>query len=198
MHLIIGLGNPGKEYENTRHNVGFRAVLRLSAKLRAENPEGFGGWSDDRHAQALVSEGRVNHKKLVLMMPQTFMNDSGIAVQAMMHFRKITTNDILVVYDDKDLPFGTIRIKKESSAGGHNGMKSIIEKLGTTTIARVRIGIGEPVRRTTDTADYVLGTFSQAEERTIGATLDRAIEAILSCIHDGLDIAMNKYNASAE
>ncbi len=194
MKLIIGLGNPGKDYENTRHNVGFRAVSRLSAKLRAENPEGFGDWSEDRHSKALVSEGKFAHKKLILVMPQTFMNDSGIAVQAIANFKKIENDEVLVIYDDKDLPFGTIRIKKEGSSGGHNGMGSIIDHLGTNKIARVRIGIGVPERASTDAADYVLGKFSQEEERSLGAGLDRAVEAILSCIQDGLDIAMNKYN----
>ncbi len=196
MKLIIGLGNPGKEYENTRHNVGFRAVSRFSAKLRAENMDGFGEWSADRHSQALVCEGKIIHKKLVLLMPQTFMNDSGIAVQAAANFRKIKTEEILVVYDDKDLPFGTIRVKKEGSSGGHNGMGSIIEQLGTNKIARLRIGIGAPEDTKRDAAEYVLARFTQEEERALGSVLDRAGEAIVSCMRDGLDIAMTKHNAN--
>jgi PTH1 family peptidyl-tRNA hydrolase len=187
MKLIVGLGNPGAKYEGTRHNAGFRAV-RAFHTLHAEE---FGGWAKKFSAE--VSEGRAGGDKVVLMLPQTYMNDSGEAVVQAVQFWKVSPADVLVVYDEIDIPLGNLRIRTEGSAGGHNGMKSIIERLGTMQFPRIRIGIGTERLGVVPLENYVLEKFSADEEATFGKALDSAVKAIDACLEEGPGAAQNKF-----
>ncbi|APB34118.1 peptidyl-tRNA hydrolase [Gloeomargarita lithophora Alchichica-D10] len=180
--LIVGLGNPGSKYESTRHNVGFMAVDNLAKKwgISGQEKSKLHGW---------VAQG----KELVLLKPNTYMNDSGRAVQAVRHWFKIMPRHVLVIYDDLDLPFGKLRLRKSGSAGGHNGMKSIIQHLGTQEFPRLRIGIGRP--EMADSAHYVLEAFSEPEKEQLSQILTQAIQVIELGIKQGLDQAMNRCNA---
>ncbi len=157
--LLLGLGNPGNEYANTRHNAGF---LALDAFANALNES----WKTSSQAKAELIETNVNGKKLVLVKPQTFMNRSGISARHVVETYKITAEEMIVLYDDVDLPFGTIRIRKGGSAGGHNGVKSLFEQLGTQDFWRIRIGIGEkPASYALE--DYVLSQFTKGEREAL-------------------------------
>lgn len=158
MNLIIGLGNPGKHYETTRHNIGFRVLDSICSD-----------WTLNKRCQALVCK----KNDVVYAKPQTFMNVSGVSVKKLCQFFKIELKDIIVVYDDKDLPFGTLRFRTTGSSGGHNGMKSIIAELGTQDIPRLRIGIaGEATIH--DTADFVLAKFTKVEEKSLPEIIEQA------------------------
>ncbi|MBM4425070.1 MAG: aminoacyl-tRNA hydrolase [Chloroflexi bacterium] len=183
--LIVGLGNPGREYAFNRHNVGFMAVSRLAAKHRAAFTR--------RQGKALVTSIRLGEKPAVLAKPQTYMNLSGEAVQSLVRFYDVPLSRLLVCFDDLDLPVGVIRLRPEGGAGGQNGMKSIIERLGAQQFPRLRIGIGRPPGRM-DPADYVLHDFDRDDGEIMDATLDRAVEAIETFIEDGLTTAMNRFN----
>lgn len=183
--LIVGLGNPGREYRENRHNAGFMVVDRLAAHL---------GVSFSRlESKALVAKGGYEDRKLVLAKPQTYMNLSGMPVSALLRYYKIPLANLLVVYDDVDLPLGSLRIRPGGGSGGQNGMASIIERLGTQHFPRLRLGIGRPPGRM-EAADYVLQDFSRQETDLVAATLDRAVDAILKFITHSLDEAMNRYN----
>lgn len=186
--LIVGLGNPGKEYEKTRHNVGFR-VLETFIDSHRDDFDGPRAKFD-----SIVLEGKVGREKTILMYPGTFMNLSGRAVQMAAAFWKINPQNILVVYDDKELLFGAIRIRKTGSAGGHNGMKSVIEYMGTQNVPRLRVGIGTVRSKKTDAANYVLGKFSPGETIKMHEVLVRASDAIEMTIKKGLDASMNEFN----
>jgi PTH1 family peptidyl-tRNA hydrolase len=190
--LIVGLGNPGREYRENRHNVGFMLVDRLAVKLN--------GRFSRLQSKALVASATCNPKKagageckIVLAKPQTFMNLSGRSVQGLMRFYKLPLTNLLVAHDDLDLPPGTIRIRPDGGSAGQKGMSSILERFGTDEFARIRLGIGRPPGQM-QAPDYVLQNFSDAEMTIISETLDRAVEAALTFVNEGLDAAMNRYN----
>lgn len=193
MKLIVGLGNPGEKYLNTRHNVGFLVLDHLLQKLEKVK-ETF--WEENRKFKALTHEIEVNGEKIVLMKPTTFMNDSGIAVQKYASFYKIEPQDVYILHDELDLPIGKIKIRFGGSSAGHNGVNSIIEKLGTDKFLRIRLGIGKEsrVQATHDTADYVLGTFAANEKGKIKTMINQAIKDILLIEKHGIDLYMSKYN----
>ncbi|NQV13773.1 MAG: aminoacyl-tRNA hydrolase [Parcubacteria group bacterium] len=170
MKLIVGLGNPGEEYKNTRHNAGFMAVDYLRGELGSESD--FSDFKFDKKANAEISSGLIKGEKVLLVKPQTFMNSSGQAVQQLVNFFKLDSKqDLLVVYDDLDLPLGEIRTSG-TSAGGHNGMQSIMNMLGTEDTKRIRIGIqGKPREEIEDTAYYVLQNFTKGEKKKITDSL---------------------------
>jgi PTH1 family peptidyl-tRNA hydrolase len=187
--LIVGLGNPGREYRQTRHNVGFMLLDRLAVKLNVRFTR--------LQSKALVASGTYAERKIILAKPQTFMNLSGQSVQGLVHFYKLPLENLLVVHDHLDLPLGTIRIRPDGGAGGQRGMESILERLGTDAFSRLRIGIGRPPGRM-EPADYVLQDFQEDEMAFISETLNRGVEAVLSFVTEGLDMAMNKFNGSPE
>lgn len=186
--MIVGLGNPGKEYEATRHNVGQQAITRLFARHGATLD-----WQPERGA--MVGKGTVRGRKVMLVTPSDFyMNDSGAPVQKIAAFYKIQPADMLIVFDDKEIPLGTIRIRASGSAGGHKGMLSVIERLGTEEIPRLRVGIGTEASHRADAAKFVLGRPTPEEKNELFAALDRAAEAIETILEHGLEEAMNRYN----
>ena len=183
--LIAGLGNPGPEYAANRHNVGFRCVERLAAT--------HGLAFDKRQKQGLVALGAIGEWRVILAQPQTFMNESGRAVVPLARFYHVPLERLLVVYDDLDLPPGTVRLRPEGGSGGHKGIRSIIDHLGSQEFARLRIGIGRPPGRM-DPAAYVLQDFSAEEEPLLEETLERAVAAIETWLREGITVAMDRYN----
>ena len=183
--LIIGLGNPGREYRETRHNVGFMLLDKLSLKLNARFTR--------MQSKALVASSIFKERKIILAKPQTFMNLSGQSVQGLLHFYKLPLENLLIAHDDLDLPVGTIRIRPDGRSAGQRGMSSTIEKLGTDEFPRLRLGIGRPPGQM-QAPDYVLQNFAEGDQTIISETIDRAVEAVLLWVTDGLDTAMNKYN----
>ena len=184
-YLLIGLGNPGREYRENRHNVGFMLIDLLAKRLDARGLK--------LQSKAIVTSANADGYKLLLAKPQTYMNLSGHAIQGLAHFYKLPLENLLVAHDDLDLPFGTIRLRPGGGPGGQKGIASAIERLGTKDFARLRIGIGRPPGRM-DPADYVLQNFSREEAKTLAEILDRASEAALEFVKNGLDQAMNKFN----
>ena len=183
--LLIGLGNPGRDHKDNRHNVGFMWIDRLAVKLGAQGMR--------MQSKAIITTANYEDRKLLLAKPQTYMNLSGDSVQSLLRFYKLPMENLLVAHDDLDLPFGTLRIRPGGGPGGQRGMASAIEKLGTKDFARLRIGIGRPPGRM-DPAAYVLQDFSRAELADLSAILERGAEAGLTFVGDGLDKAMNKFN----
>ena len=186
--LIIGLGNPGREYRDNRHNAGFMLVDWLIVRLNARGMK--------LQSKAIVTDAVYNDHKLILAKPQTYMNLSGQSVQGLVHFYKLPLTNVLIAHDDLDLPFGTIRMRPGGGPGGQKGLASTIEQLGTEDIPRLRMGIGRPPGRM-EAADYVLQDFSKAEMKELSSILDRAADAVLTFVTDGLDKAMNKYNGES-
>jgi PTH1 family peptidyl-tRNA hydrolase len=186
--LLVGLGNPGREYRDSRHNVGFMLVDRLCVRLNARGMK--------MQSKAIVITTTYEEHKLILAKPQTYMNLSGQSVQGLAHFYKIPLTSLLVLSDDLDLPFGTIRIRARGGPGGQRGMSSIIERLGTQEFPRLRIGIGRPPGRM-DPADYVLQDFSKEEMKSLSEILDHAADAALEFVIHGLNAAMNRFNGNA-
>ncbi len=187
-YLIVGLGNPGREYRETRHNIGFMLVDQLALRL---------GVSFTRlESKALVTKGEYQGRRLVLAKPHTYMNLSGSAVSSLVRFYKVPLANLLVAYDDVDLPLGTIRLRAEGGSAGQKGMASIIERLGTQDIPRLRLGIGRPPGRM-DAAAYVLQPFKKDEAALLPALLERAVDAALVFVTSGLETAMNQYNGLA-
>ncbi len=184
-YLIVGLGNPGREYRETRHNVGFMLVDELA---RANNLA-----ISRMQARALVAQGEIGGQKVILAKPQTFMNLSGQAVSGLLRFYKVPLDHLLVAHDDLDLPLGTIRIRPGGGSAGQKGLASTIERLGTQEFPRLRLGIGRPPGRM-DAADYVLQPFSSGERATLKTVLERAAEAARLFIERGLEPAMNQFN----
>ncbi len=183
MKLIVGLGNPGKKYEHTRHNMGFDAVDLFSELAQIDvDKESFKG---------LVGRGKVFDEDIFILKPQTFMNLSGESVREIVNYFKIDINDIIVVYDEMALPVGKIRLRPSGSSGGHKGMQNIIENLGTENIKRIRIGIGEP---TYDTIDYVLSKPTKDEREAIDQAINDAANALKDILKMNFDLAMTKYN----
>ena len=187
--LIIGLGNPGREYRETRHNVGFMLLDRLAVKLNVRFTR--------LQSRALVGSTTFAERKFILAKPQTFMNLSGQSVQGLVHFYKLPLTNLLIAHDELDLPLGTIRIRPDGGSAGQKGMGSILERLGTDSFPRLRLGIGRPPGQM-QAPDYVLQDFSNADLTVISETLNRAMEAVLVFASEGLDAAMNKYNGSIE
>ncbi len=184
MKLIVGLGNPGKKYENTRHNMGFMAIDLLSDQAQVDvDKEVFHG---------LLGRGKIYEQDVILFKPTTFMNLSGTAVQEVVHYFKIAIEDIVVIYDDMALNPGTIRLRKEGSSGGHKGMQNIIDCLSTDQIKRIRIGIGEPGEN--DTIDFVLSKPLKDEAPLIEEAIANAVRAVKEMLKSDFDRAMNKYN----
>lgn len=186
MFLVAGLGNPGPKYEATRHNVGFLTVDRLARDFNVPVAKLM--------FKALVGQITFGGTKIVLAKPQTYMNLSGNAVAGLLGWFKQLPSELVVIYDDMDLPVGSIRIKAKGGHGGHRGMMSIVEQLGTNEFIRVRIGIGRPDIPEMETADWVLGRFSAEEEPVVKKVVEAAAQAVKSIITDGVEIAMNKYN----
>jgi PTH1 family peptidyl-tRNA hydrolase len=186
-YLIVGLGNPGREYTQTRHNIGFMLIDRLTLRLNARGMK--------LQSKAIVITAQYEGRKLILAKPQTYMNLSGQSVQGLVRFYKLPLQHILVAHDDLDLPFCTIRMRPGGGAGGQKGIKSIIDQLGTPEFARLRLGIDRPPGRM-DAAAYVLQDFTQKELLTVSETLDRAADAVLTWVLEGLNAAMNKFNGN--
>lgn len=184
MKIIAGLGNPGKEYENTKHNVGFLTIDILAEKYDIKvNKIKFKG---------LVGEGMIGTEKVILVKPQTYMNLSGQCIREIVAFYKLDMEDLVVIYDDIDLPMGNLRIRKKGSAGTHNGMRSIIYDLQDDGFPRVRVGIGG--ERKGDLANYVISGFSGDDRRLIEEAIVKAADAVACLVEDGIDRAMVDYN----
>ncbi len=187
--LIVGLGNPGREYKDNRHNVGFMLVDRLMVRFDAS--------MNRLQAKALVTSLTYEGKKLILAKPQTYMNLSGQSIQGLAHFYKIPLENMIVAHDDLDLPFGTIRIRPGGGPGGQRGVASTIERLGSKGFPRLRIGIGRPPGRM-DPADYVLQNFARSDFPLLSEILDRAADAVMTFVLEGLNPAMNKFNGGPQ
>ncbi|HEU0114782.1 MAG TPA: aminoacyl-tRNA hydrolase [Thermomicrobiales bacterium] len=183
MKIVVGLGNPGREYAATRHNLGFMVVDALARRLGATTVR--------PRFKAEISEAVRNGEKIVLVKPQTYMNLSGHAVREIVHWHRAPRANLLVVLDELDLPFGAIRLRAEGSAGGHNGLAHIIEQLGGRDIARLRIGIG---RGTTAATAQVLSRFAPAEQAELPAIVDAAADCAMAWLDDGIVAAMNRCN----
>jgi PTH1 family peptidyl-tRNA hydrolase len=184
-YLLIGLGNPGREYASTRHNFGFMLIDRLAVRLSARGMK--------VQSRAIVMNAGYEERKLILAKPQTYMNLSGQSVQGLIHFYKIPLTNVMILSDDLDLPFGTLRIRASGGPGGQRGLSSILEQLGTKDVPRLRLGIGRPPGRM-DAANYVLQNFSRPDLQAISEILDRAADATLTFVTDGLDKAMTRFN----
>jgi PTH1 family peptidyl-tRNA hydrolase len=185
--LIVGLGNPGARYHDTRHNVGFRVADELARR------EGVEQWREQH--QALVARLRIGAEAVLVAKPMTFMNLSGDAVAALAGFYKVPPADVLVVLDEVALPLGRLRAGRRGSAGGHNGLKSVIDRLGSTEVPRLRIGVGRGDERW-DLADHVLGAFQPEEREAVEAAVLRAADASETFVTDGIERAMSAFNAA--
>ena len=184
MKLVVGLGNPGKKYEGTRHNMGFMAIDLLSDQAQIDvDKEVFHG---------LMGRGKIYDEDVILFKPTTFMNLSGTAVQEVVHYFKIALEDIVVIYDDMAIPIGSIRLRKEGSSGGHKGMQNIIDCLSSDQIKRIRVGIGEPGEW--DTIDYVLSKPLKDDMPLIEEAIANAVRGVKEYLKSDFDRAMNKYN----
>lgn len=201
MKLIIGLGNPGKKYEKTRHNFGFMAAEYLRANL-----DNFTEWKEEKAYDASISQGEISGEKLILAKPQNFMNLSGRAVQKISEFYKIKSQDIWLIHDDFDLPLGMLRISKSASAGGHNGVKSVIETLGTQDFIRFRLGI-HPIGKESPKdilnsvfkekktlEEFVLKKFEKDEAKFIEEIIKKNLLAVEMALKEGIEKAMNQFN----
>jgi peptidyl-tRNA hydrolase, PTH1 family len=189
LYLIVGLGNPGSEYARTRHNIGFMAVERFGERHRA-------GWSMEKRFESRVSKVDCSRKRALLCEPQTFMNVSGRAVGALVDFYRTPLDRLLVVVDDADLPFGELRMRPSGSSGGHHGLESIEQRLGTREYARLRMGIGRQRQEVREITGHVLGKFGAAEAATLELMLDRAARQMERWMEAGLQRAMNEFNGA--
>ncbi|MFW6270637.1 MAG: aminoacyl-tRNA hydrolase [Bacillota bacterium] len=185
MKLITGLGNPGDKYEDTRHNVGFRAIKNISENYDFEPPV--------LELNALVSSGKIENEKVILTQPLSYMNKSGKVVKNLINYYNVSNKDLIIIYDDLDLDPGTIRIKTHGSSGGHNGIKSIINWLNTKKVPRIRIGIGRP-KSDIEIVDYVLGRFSKQEEVEINQAVKNVVKAVKIICKNGFEQAMSCFN----
>ncbi len=189
IHMMVGLGNPGRHYMNSRHNVGFLVLQRFSERhsirLRTK-----------RRLASRVGVGQVNGRRVVAVEPRTFMNRSGQAVASAVGFYGVRPQDLLVIVDDVNLPLGRLRLRAKGSDGGHKGLRSVITWLGTTEFPRLRVGVGNDTSRSL--ADFVLGDFAEEEKAMIEKVVERASETLATVIVEGLSVAMNRYNRSDE
>jgi len=188
-YLLLGLGNPGREYQTNRHNFGFMLIDRLAVRLGARGLK--------VQSRAIVTSTTYEDRRLILAKPQTYMNLSGQSAQGLLNFYKLPMENMLIAHDDLDIPFGTIRMRPGGGPGGQRGVASTIERLGTKDFARLRLGIGRPPGRM-DPSAYVLQDFSREEGKLLSELLDRAADAVLEFVVNGLDKAMNKFNGSIE
>ena len=184
MKLIVGLGNPGKEYAGTRHNCGFMVIDRLASKLNVD--------VDQNKFKGLYAKVKYHGEDIILLKPQTYMNLSGESVNAVMNFFKIDKEDLLVIYDDLDMPVGKLRLRKTGSAGGNNGIKNIIAHLNSQDFKRIRVGIDR--HKYMNVADYVLSRFSKVESEAIEQGIENAANAVLDYLDNDFNHAMNYYN----
>lgn len=183
MFLIVGLGNPGKEYEQTRHNIGFEVVDNIAKEYNIEiSRQKFKG---------IYGEGFIEGEKVILLKPTTYMNLSGDSIREVMNFYKITNEQVIVIYDDISLDVGRLRIREKGSAGGHNGIKSIISQLGTDIFPRIKVGVGQP---NVDLVNYVLGKFTKEEMVVLNESIDASTKATVEMIKDDVKTAMNQFN----
>lgn len=185
MKIIAGLGNPGAEYAATKHNVGFMFIDALAERLGADS------WKTDFEAE--IADARIGAEKVLLVKPQTYMNDSGRSLGPLLSYYKLAGMDLIVAHDDMDIPAGTIRLRRKGSSGGHNGIKSILAHVGDENFARVRIGIGRPPAGWT-VINHVLAPFRDEDAKKIGEAIDYLLPAVESIVTDGIDYAMNKFN----
>ena len=185
MYLIVGLGNPEEEYDKTRHNMGFNVINKIAENYNVKiNKNKFHG---------LYEIFTLENNKIILLKPQTYMNLSGISVKEIMDFYKINKDNVLIIYDDMDIEPGKIKIRKKGSAGGHNGIKSIIQHIGTEEFSRIRVGIGRP-QKNQDQINYVIGHVSTEELDNLDKGIEKAKEAVIEILKNGIDKAMNKFN----
>lgn len=185
MYLIIGLGNPEEEYSRTRHNMGFNTINKIAKQYKIEiNKNKF---------QGLCESSIIEGQKVMLIKPQTYMNLSGNCVKEFVDFYKIDKENIIVIYDDMDIEPGQIKVRKQGGAGGHNGMKSIIQMLGTEAFLRIRIGIGRP-KHNGDEINYVIGAIPEEEIPKLDDGVEKAKDAVIEILKNGIDSAMNKFN----
>ena len=186
--MLVGLGNPGAEYARSRHNVGFRAVDALCEQQRCR--------CDRLRLKALTGFCELGGQKVLLVKPMTYMNLSGQAVRPLADYYRIPPERILVIFDDVSLPVGRLRVRPDGSAGGHNGVKSLIAELGTQDFPRVKVGVGAKPHPDYDLADWVLSSFSSQEEKLLGPTIERALDAAGAVIAEGVPRAMNQFNGN--
>ena len=186
MKLIAGLGNPGSQYERTRHNIGFMAIDDIAKEFLIP-------MELEKKHKAIVGKGMMGSEKVLLVKPQTYMNLSGESIRSLADYYQIEPEDIIIIFDDISLDVGQLRIRKKGSAGGHNGIKSIIAHLGTNEFPRIKIGVGERLPGQ-DLADHVLAKFPNAQMETVNQATKDACEAAFLMIRDGIDKAMNQYN----
>jgi PTH1 family peptidyl-tRNA hydrolase len=191
LYLIVGLGNPGAEYAHTRHNAGFLLVERLAERWQAS-------WTFEKKFNARLARAEKDGRKLVLCEPQTYMNSSGESAGAVRDFYRVTPANILVVVDDADLPFGSIRLRADGSSGGHHGLDSIEQHLGTRAYARQRIGIGRTVDGGRQIRNYVLGQFGSDDAGLLKKVLDHATGQVECWLNDGMQKAMNQFNGAVD
>ncbi len=187
MKLVVGLGNPGREYANTRHNIGFMAINELARRAAAEGTK--------KRFRSEIREGRLQNEKVILLAPQTYMNLSGHAVREAVNWYHVDIEDVMIVFDDMDLPFGQLRMRPSGTAGGHNGLKSIIEQVGTTQFPRLRVGIG---RGRSAARSHVLSRFSPEEEKALPGLIQDVADAIEHWIAHGITATMNGVNRKLE
>ena len=185
MYLIVGLGNPEKDYANTRHNMGFDVINEITKITGIKVLKS--------KFDALYGMGEINGNKVILVKPQTYMNLSGESVIKFKKFYKISNKNIIVIYDDIDLKPGDIRLKPKGSSGTHNGMRSVVENLKTEEFTRVRVGIGNPENKE-DMINYVIGSIPKREKKILEGSVKKAAESVIEILENGIDIAMNKYN----
>ncbi len=188
MFIIAGLGNPGKKYENTRHNMGFLVIDRLASKNDIK--------VNKLKHRALVGDGFISGQKVLLVKPQTYMNLSGESLGEVLRYYHAEPQNLIVIYDDFDLAAGTLRIRKKGSAGSHNGMKSVIEQIGSQDFPRVRVGIGKSGGL--DWKDFVLGKVTGGQQQLISEAVEQAADSIMCILEKGIDKAMNEYNKKAK
>ena len=185
MYLIVGLGNPEDEYSKTRHNMGFNTINKLAEKYNIEVKQ--------KKFQALFGSGIINGEKVILLKPQTYMNLSGNSVKEVIDFFKIDLKNLIIIYDDMDIEPGKIKVRKKGSAGGHNGIKSIIQQLGTEEFGRIRIGIGRPEYKG-DEINYVIGAIPEEDNIKLKEGIEKARDAVIELLKNGIDSSMNKFN----
>ena len=189
MFLVAGLGNPGERYAATPHNLGFLVVDRLAARhgIRMTRQE----------CQALIGQGTIGGKQVLLAQPQTFMNLSGVAVKPLLQKNELSPADLILIYDELDLPWGSIRVKPKGSGAGHNGITDVIEKLGTSEFPRIRLGV-HPGHQLTSGADFLLSRFTRQQTETLDAFIDQAADAAESVIAEGVEKSMTRFNRRAQ
>ena len=185
MYLIVGLGNPEEEYNRTRHNMGFHTINKIANQYNLEIKK--------NKFHGLYENAIIENQKVIFVKPQTYMNLSGNCVKEFVEFYKIENDKIIIIYDDMDIEPGQIKIRKKGSSGGHNGMKSIIEMLGTEEFPRIRIGIGRPQYKD-DKINYVIGEIKEEDVEKLEKGVDKAREAVIEILKNGIDTAMNKFN----